>query len=189
MAYERAEKLEITETIFDDMAKNPEEFERHTRKFYTFFCRPCGYEPRLLDARLLDAYVAFRRDKKHMSNSLPDKNSVPDHFKIAGVLVYWLRRFAPVSDLRDLSSTREASEDLMELLKKYPSEILAFGFGLSICNYFESEKKYNPVGKPSVDANFYNIICYMMKFKNISPHSLGAIYRALYVPLLPLQTQ
>ena len=52
---------------------------------------------------------------------------------------------------------------------------------------YPSDSKH--AGNPAVDANFYKIICHMMKFKNISSHSLGAIYKALYVPLLLLQQQ
>ncbi len=32
-----SQKLEIVETIFDDLARNNEEFEHHIRKFYKFF--------------------------------------------------------------------------------------------------------------------------------------------------------
>ncbi len=181
-------QLNITKNIFKDLARSQKFFDRQIKMYYTYFCRSGSYEPLLIDARLQDAYVAFRRDKKHMSNSLPDKKSPPDHFKMVGVLVYWLRRFAPVCDLRDLGTTSNMPKELVELLKEYPSELLAFVLGMSICYGFESEKIDNPNGAPAINANnydFYKMICYMMKFKNISPHSLGVVYKALYIPIMP----
>ncbi len=188
MVYGSPQKLEIVETIFDDLASSSDNFEIFVRKHYTAFCYEGSYEPQIHEACLKDAHAAFCRDKENMPNSLPDSSSTPDHFKMAGVLVYWLRRFAPVYELRSLNLGYPSTEDLRELLEKYPSELLAFEFGFAICHYFESEKEGNSTAMPAIDANsldFYKTICYMMKFKNMSPHSLGAVYRALYVPLLP----
>ncbi len=75
-------------------------------------------------------------------------------------------------------------EELVEFLKKYPTKLLAFEFGLSICDYFNEGK---PVARQVVDANNYDLykrICYI-DFGDTWSHSPGMIYRALYVPLLP----
>ncbi len=167
------------------MAKSPDDFENHTRKYYRRSCLPSGYEPELVGKRMQDAHEAFCVGKNEMENNFLE-NKKYDHFDMTGILVYWLQRFQPVT-LRDLSSVRGAPDYVIDLLRKYPSEALAFDFGLSICDYFESQKKENPTGKPAVkddNLEYYNKICRMMKFKSMPPHSLCMIYRTLYVSVL-----
>ena len=185
MTFSRPCPPEITPELFENLSRSLDDFSQHVRKHYTVLCFAGGCEPVFSDGRLEDAWVAFQRDKKHATNSMPD-NGNPDHFKLSGVLAYWLRRFAPVYDLRDLSMVRDAPPTLVELLKKYPSELPAFDLGLSACSFFEQCKKGQPAGAPAVEANnfdYYKAMCYVMKFKSLSPHSMGMIFRSLYVPL------
>lgn len=185
MGYSRPEAPEITPEIFDDMAGSKKIFASHIRKHYVALCYGGGYEPRFNEGRLDDAWVSFQRDKKHAARSMPD-GGAPDHFKLSGILAYWLRRFAPVYDLRDLSMVRFAPATLADLFKKYPSELPAFDLGVSVCDFFERRKKTNPAGGPAIEENdfdYYKAMCYVMKFKSLSPHSMGMIYRSLYVPV------
>lgn len=182
----RPERWEPTPEIFDNLAYSCGEFSAMVRKHYTYVCCAGGYEPVVNDARLEDAFVSYQRDKKHAPKSMPG-GGAPDHFKLGGILAYWLRRFAPVYDLRDLNMAYAPKNPIFsELLKKYPSELLAFDMGLAVCDFFESNKIGGKTGKPAVhenDFDYYKAVCCVMKFKNMSPHSMGMIYRSLYVPL------
>ncbi len=115
------------------MAKSPDNFGNYTRKYYRRSCLPCGYEPELVGERMQDVYEAFCVGKNEMENDFLEYKKY-DHFDMTGILVYWPQRFQPVT-LRDLSSVREAPDYAIDLLRKYPSEALAFDFGLSICDY------------------------------------------------------
>ena len=188
MTFSRPKFLDITRDIFDDLAGTREIFAKKIRQHYIALYFGGGYEPTLDPGRMEDAWVAFQRDKKHAPNSMPDNSYSPDHFKLSGILVYWLRRFAPVYDVRDLSAVRDAPPVLSELLKKYPSELPAFDLGMSICSYFENPGKLRPDTAPDItknDYDYYKTICYVMKFKSLSPHSMGMIYRSLFVPIVP----
>ncbi|MBE8157939.1 MAG: hypothetical protein HAW59_00870 [Betaproteobacteria bacterium] len=182
--YSRPQRLEPTPEIFDELSYSFAEFSAKTRKHYAYVCHAAGYEPVLNDGRLEDAWVFYRRDKKYAANSMP-KVGVPNYFELCGILAYWLCRFAPVYDLRDLSMAQNVPEVFSGLLKKFPSELLAFDMGLALCDFFENNKE-KPSGTPAVGENkfsYYKEICYVMKFKNMPPHSTGMIYRSLYVPV------
>lgn len=186
--FSRPQTPEIAHEIFDEMADSGDGFAAHVRRHYAHLCFYCGYEPVLSPSRVDDAWISFRRDKKHAAHSMPG-GGAPDHFKLCGILVYWLRRFAPVYDLRDLNMAYRAHPALSELLKKYPSELPAFDFGMTVCDFFERHRKENASGVPAVgecdNFDYHESVCYLMKFKNLSPHSLGMIYRSLYVPVGP----
>ena len=69
---------------------------------------------------------------------------------------------------------------------QYGSEALAFDLGISICVFFEIHQKGNHNRMvPDFSSDYVKAISYFMKFKNISPHSMGMIFRSLFVPLKP----
>ena len=158
-------------------------FNRFVRQQYTYTAYKAGLEPCVIsEARLSDAWQQFRFDRKHYRKSLPN-NNMPNHFKLSGTLAFWLRRTAPVYGFRDLNRVKY-DEGLRELLEKFGAEYLAFDLGLSICEFFENnqagrEKKLVPDFPP----DFYETVTYFMKFKNLSPHAMGIIYRSLFIPM------
>lgn len=181
----------VKNTIFEDLAKDSKTFSQQVTVHYHYLFAIGGYGPYLNDARLFDAWDAYRHDRKHALDSLPKGNKEPDNFKSSGILAYWLRRTAPVYDLRYPFGAKEPSVSdsttLMtrELIEAFPSEFAAFNFGMYICSSFQTENKKNPT-VPAIEDNNYNYywdICYLLKRKSLSPHSLGMIYRSLFVPL------
>lgn len=197
---------EISETIFDILADELPEgecekcgamrwrgasgvepghknFREIVRQHYYYTAYKAGTEPEINDARLSDAWQQFRFDRRHYRKSLPN-NEMPDHFKLSGMLAFWLRRAAPVYGFRDLNLGVKRDDNLRALLEKYDSEYLAFDFGLTICEFFEN----NRPGRgqklvPDFPPDFYETISYFMKFKNLSPHAMGIIYRSLFMPM------
>lgn len=185
----RPQTWEVTQTIFDELsAKDPKIFREKVSQHYTYLFAKGGYEPVMQERRLDDAWGAFCHDKKHASDSLHSKSkNEADHFKLSGILAYWLRRCAPVYDLRVLHGGYKSDPFLEELLNRYPSEFPAFNLGLYICSSFQTEQIGNPSSDvPDIEENnfdYYKDICFLLKRKNLSPHSLGMIYRSLFVPL------
>ena len=150
---------------------------------YNCVADKAGMGLRISDARLTDAWQQFRFDKKHHRKSLPN-DEMPDHFKLSGMLAFWLRRAAPVYGYRDVTVGVDRDKRLYKLLKDYGSEYLAFDFGFAICEFFEN----NRPGRgqklvPDFPPGFYETISYFMKFKNLSPHAMGIIYRSLFMPM------
>lgn len=157
-------------------------FKEIVCQHYNYIADRAGMDLLISDPRLSDAWQQFRFDKKHYRKSLPN-DEMPDHFKWSGMLAFWLRRAAPVYGFKYLSRTNY-DERLRGLLKDYASEYLAFDLGLSICEFFEN----NRPGRgqklvPDFPPDFYETISYFMKFKNLSPHAMGIIYRSLFMPM------
>jgi len=189
--YDLPKTWEITASIFDEMdADTPKNFRERVTQHYRHLFAQGSYHPVIQDKRLDDAWKAFRHDKKHLLDSLhSESNNQPDHFKLSGILAYWLRRFAPVYDLEERVNYRmrgEAPDSWKKLMEDYSSELAAFDLGLYICSGFEAGKQKNPSDVPDIDENdfdYYKDVCFLLKRKNLSPHSLGMIYRSLFVPL------
>ncbi len=185
MACEPPPKLEITETIFDDMAADRDEFKRIVMQYYTYFCYLCGYKPLINDFKLKLMHDHFKR--------LLAEDSISDHFEIAGALFNSLWRWGyevKVSDFEELNIVSKMPKELVELLKEHPIQLPAFEFGLSICDYFELEEG-EPIVRPAVDANNYDfykkIFCINLEFNLSEAQLYGRIYRALYTPTSPFQ--
>ncbi len=160
-----------------------DEFIKFVRRQYFFIARKGGLEPFISDPRLSDAWQAFRFDRRHYRNSLQTDSS-PDHFKLSGMLAYWLRRTAPVYDFKSIV-VPDANKHLRGLLQKQGSECLAFELGLSICEFFVRDGGDGVKMVPDISADYWETVTYFMKFKNLSPHAMGIIYRSLFVPLTP----
>lgn len=87
--------------------------------------------------------------------------------------------------------TPQIVPEIFEETANSSDDFAVFDFGLTICHFFEHQKKQNPSGAPAIGGNdgfsYHESICYVMEFKNLSPHSMGMIYRSLYVPVNPAE--
>ena len=179
--------LEITDDILTAL-RDETTFVNKVRQHHTHEGMLVAYEPIINDDRLKDAWSCYRKGEEQMKRSLHRESREADHFKRSGLLVFWLRRASPIIGLERKNSKHPPNEKLATMLEEYPSELLAFGFGLAICNFYESEKEgAAPLSRGKGDTNLIDMdegyiqtVCYMMKFKNLSPHSMGLIYRSLY---------
>lgn len=128
------------------------------------------------------AYEAYCGDVKRMVISMP-KGKEPDHFKRCGCLAYWLRRNSPVIGWHAQEDAFLATESPLKewrtFFEKYGHAFLAFALGYHICHYYEAQKGNAPRRKPGLD--YLGDMCYVMKYKNISPHAMGMVYRALFL--------
>lgn len=170
--------------------------------------------------RVLDVFQAWKEDlERGEKRNFREEGISPGHVKAAAFLTYWLRREAPIADLKsvegqysqfaqlciecdlaDESGMEPVSDEeltsvvleqgfsLAELLDHrkrayaYGNELFAFTFGWTLAKQYEEqslkERGINEsVSMPPFD--FVEDICYLFKFKNVSPHAIDLIFRAL----------
>jgi hypothetical protein len=135
---------------------------------------------------ILEAHTQWRGDLERISE-FELNDGIPDHFKQAGHLAYWLRRCKPIYELNENKSyppagTKEDVDfttDGQELLLKYANEYLAFSLGYHICllHTITDEKEAKEF---RIDKNYLEIVCQFLRNKNVSPHALYLIYRSLF---------
>lgn len=133
---------------------------------------------------LHDAYQSYLWDAKRLKENMPNSCS-PDHFKLSGYLAYWLRRNSPIVGWKNIN---KADEQITEGAKRFREFIFEYGrvyypflLGYRICWFFEYNKKDMDLRLPQpVTQDYINTVCYLMKYKSVSPHSLGLIYRSLF---------
>lgn len=147
-------------------------------------CKEGHIKPVFSHALMHDAWESFRWDTKRLDDNMSSK---PDHFKICGFAAYWLRRNSPVIGLKKSNTkiTRDKQvKELQHLLTKYGRSFLAFHLGYEICHFYERNREEGglPGSAPRIpDADFVETLCYVMKYKNLSPHAMGMIYRSLFL--------
>lgn len=175
---------------------------------------------KLSKQRILDAFQAWREDLNRTDErSFRDSRISPGHVKAAAFLTYWLRREAPIVDIRssegqyslyaqlcveheidDSAGLEEVSREQLQKIPlpngmsmldivdnrnrifAYGNELLAFTFGFLLAKRYEeqrlSEKGMTAIiPMPSLD--YVEDICYLFKFKSVSPHAIDLIFRSL----------
>ena len=126
-----------------------------------------------------DAYQCYKSDIERLDANM---KTFPDHFKHAGCLAYWLRRHYPVFKWREADAMLpEKHEEARKFFIDYGHVFQAFNMGYEICLYFERHRIPVIQNPPrDVDKDYVQTVCYLMKYKNISPHAMGFIYRSLF---------
>ena len=158
-------------------------------------------EPKLDEEELFAAYKGWLHDMTRIPNDSmfndddsETENVTPDHFKSAGILAYWLRRFPPVYNLAstqrdgrninvgdDLSSRWHRKGPLRNFLLDYHQVYLSFDMGFCLCDFFESYQEENPSKEEKILSwEYLKTVCYFLKYKNVSPHALILIYKSLW---------
>ena len=152
------------------------EYEYETNKF-------AALSPTLSDDAMLDVHQCYMRDAERLEESM---DTTPSHFKRAGLLVYWLRRHKPVVKWGIVNGEVLAPDQqkARDFIVDYGHVYLAFSLGYSICLYFEREVDRETAGKralPNPNDKYVEAVCYLMKYKSISPHAMGFIYHSLFL--------
>ena len=141
------------------------------------------FEPDLMH----DAWEAFNWDTQRLVTNMSSKSPEPvepDHFKICGFAAYWLRRHSPVSVLMEDKGLKVTKDEVIKewrrLFGSYSRALLAFYFGYRICYFYETRGESDSVSPRKPDSAYIEAICYVMKYKSLSPHAMGMIYRSLF---------
>lgn len=146
-------------------------------------CKEARLTPEFSLSLMHDAWESFCWDTQRLDTNMP-KESKPDHFKICGFAAYWLRRHSPVITLKEDRVKITRDEVVMEwrkLLDDYSRAFLAFYFGYRICYFIEANSEKGGGALPRPDMDYLKSLCYVMKYKSLSPHAMGMIYRSLFV--------
>jgi len=178
---------EISDDIFEKIeAENIKEseecFGNLVRCEFDNLVNYASVSPKYNATLLCDAYQSYRWDAQRLDDNMPD-SPTPDHFKLSGYLAYWLRRNSPVTKFEPTEEehrlTTEAKQ-LRQFLFEYGRVYLPFMMGYRICWFFERNKEGGKRLPDFIDADYINTACYFLKYKNVSPHSLGLVYRSLF---------
>lgn len=114
-------------------------------------------------------------------------NGTPDHFKQAGILSYWLRRRAPIRELKVISPyDTEVGRSRQQTFLKLNHELSAFIIGFELCRYAHMKSVLDQGTNAVIqiksivpDFKYATDVSILMRNKHISPHALMMIYRAM----------
>jgi hypothetical protein len=183
-AEEALERPDIFD-VLKDQATFVELVDNYFRSIFT----PLFLDISIAEARLREAHIHWQRDLKRVENIEYDGDEL-DHFKHCGHLAYWLRRFSPIVECYATPQSGQISagndllselEEQQKILYQYANQYSAFELGFRIVRFFEWNKVNPNRTLIHPDRDFVITACHVLKEKNISPHSLHLIYRALFV--------
>jgi hypothetical protein len=142
-----------------------------------------GCKVHLSAARTDEARLFWMRDVGRIDL---DGDTTPDHFKQAGFLAYWLRRRVSLNHVirQEFGSVERT---LQTRFVMSGNELCAFIVGFRICVFFvygrlaeEVESLEQFIDSVILDDALVFDVAALMKNKNVSPHALYALYRALF---------
>ena len=154
-------------------------FQMYIQTEYEYECGQACLYPVISNSALNDVHACYMDDIKRLGSKMATD---PDHFKRAGIMAYWLRRHNPVLKFQEdgpppiKPSKNQDLDNVTDIMIEYGHVYLAFATGYTICRFFESWRSTIP----ELDKDYIDGICYLMKYKSISPHALGFIYRSLF---------
>ena len=140
---------------------------------YSYEANMGGLDVKLSVKILHDAHQNYLKDIALLGKNL---KTLPDYFKHAGCLAYWLHYYQPIREWSGgdiVLSSKSRKQKAREFLLDYGHDYLAFCLGFKICSFFE---KYGC----DIDINYIESICYVIKNKSISPHAMMMVYRSLF---------
>lgn len=152
--------------------------------FYTH-AEGYGCHPHWNPARALDAYFQWMQDLERLER-VEGKVRRADHLKCAAHLIFWLRRSSPVNDF--------AVERILpshDFMMKYGREYLAFDLGYRAAQLYETKIYGRTLSSDAFSLqsqltgvkpnDFIETTCHVMKLKEISPHSILLVLKAIFL--------
>lgn len=168
---------------------------------YNLIAKGFGCSLKLSAFRLEDARRLWIRDVDRIEieprfdvESAPnatDRDGIPNHFKQIGFLVYWLRRRCVVESIeRNRPAAEKPHQTPQDRFILSGNEICAFLLGFRICQFFEMSLTADPdedvaarIRQINLEAHLIHDAATLLRHKNLSPHALYLIYRALFYRL------
>ncbi len=173
----------FSRTFFEDIV-DEKKFTDFINLEYSYHAALAGYTLDTSPSALWDVHQRITKDIERLSESI-EGFKPPDHFKRAGYIAYWLRRYRPVIKWDDQHKGKNLSPEVeisRKFFNNYIHEYLAFNTGYLVSlsyvmNSADSDGKIPHI----IDARYFNDVCYLMKYKSISPHAMNMIYRSLFL--------
>ena len=169
----------IEADIFDKLRKK-EWFQNFVYQEFKYEAAKAGLKPKFSSDLLHDAWQSYIWDIERPDGNMP---TVPDHFKHCGYLAYWLQRHSPVTGweaVRDAHKITKEEDAARDLIFSAGRAYHAFSLGYRICFFFEQNKESEIRLPRPINADYIRHISYYMKYKNVSPHAMGLVYRSLF---------
>ena len=169
------EMLPITGDIFRKI-ENYDEFGQFVSDEFCRHAEKAFFIPQLCGNLLEEAHHCYMKDI--------DRMEAPDYFELCGCLAYWLRRNNPVIEWDETKTKFQLNKEektYRNFLFDCGRQYHAFYLGYTMCLALEHQR--NPSSAkplPQIDENYIRAACHLMKYKNISPHAMGFIYRSLF---------
>jgi hypothetical protein len=184
--------MRITATTLQEIEDDEKAFMAFFNAYVCDALAQARLYPRLAKPRVVEIWGAWRRDMQRVGEHERQLHNGLDHFKRAGHLAFWIRRFTPVVELVDLTESiadaegyppTDAEIKFRKLLTGYLNEYLAFDLGYLLCSFHEQAKEGGSerARKLVLDDDYYRQICHSLKFKTVSPHALAATYKSLFI--------
>jgi hypothetical protein len=159
---------------------------------YAVIARMHGCSVTMSANRTQESRIHWTRDTDKIEI---DGKTTPDHFKHAGYLCFWLRRRIVLEKITLLpGAPSEAHPEKFFL--KYGSELCAFFAGFWLCISFEFSSELEQLENIVETLHQYEIpkaftedVCKLLRHKEVSPHALYLIYRALFTSLRPKEKE
>lgn len=144
----------------------------------------------LSPSRLHEAQVLWTNDMNSMieGGKISHPTIEPCEYKHAAFLCYWLRRRLVVeSSSRMDESLQVPNQDF----NRFKSEFIALHVSLELLVYhvFGKNRKSAPIQRGSgvLPSEFVHEMLVLLHHKNVSPHSIYLIFKALFVTVAPLK--
>jgi hypothetical protein len=179
--------MEFDATTLQSIRKDGGEFARLYVEFVSKVFASAELKPQLSSQRLQEAYGAWLNDLDRVEGREQKLVNGMDHFKQAGHLAFWLRRFSPIvgqsSSNGDVLDKKQ--QDWRDLLFSYANEFTAFMMGYNIVLFYEKFRadtydNHRPASV-SLTNDYLQMACHFMKYKSTSPHAMAMIYKSLFV--------
>lgn len=139
---------------------------------------------RLSAARIEQAQRIWVDDVTRIRIEEPE--AIPDHFKQAAHLAYWLRRRLVTNTI--IADEELGGTDLQRMFINYGNEICSFRMAFRLCLGFVTRKLHADqrkalLAKIHLDHDFLIEIAKLLHYKNVSPQSLYLMYKSLFYDL------
>lgn len=160
------------ETVLKKIANSPEEFEEFVMERFRHYSAQASFEPDFSKSLFTDAHHCYTEDIKRLPSG-------GDCFERCGCLAYWLRRNSPEMDWAEIkkhkSDLSKNEKEEREMVFQYGRQYHAFFLGYEICWNMKHKKQFT-----GINLSYAESVCRLMKYKSISPHAMGMIYRSLF---------
>lgn len=144
-------------------------------------------KPKISVQRLYEAHGAWKNDLDRVGKHEKKLTDGLDHFKQAGHLAFWIRRFCPIIEascaLNGDTPTAEQQAE-REFLYSYSNEYIAFVLGYNICRFYEifrtDVNDYPRAKELKLTRGYVEMACHFLKYKTASPHALTMAYKSMF---------
>jgi len=158
-------------------------FLRTVTELFVNVARAHGCDVTLSEQRLLEARNLWLDD---INRARTEGGNGIDHYKQAGFLVYWLRRRMVVNRIDDRAES--GLNGARREFSRFGNEKASFVFGFRLClgfatRHLPKSQRLDVIEHIDLTPEFRRDTAILLHHKQVSPHALYLIYRALFMDM------